>query len=198
MDRGELAEQFALWLQQAAQESRTLVEAVNQLRRGQALALAARWAHLTSCSTAANIRRPSLMTTVVLEKKRYVPVEEVPAPAEPYFATLPLYGPPPLTAPRICQLCGDGFVSWKSLVSHCDKEHGGYNEYRKRLFWEGQRCSALGLPTVRKRSMIANATSAMLHARAGGDGDLEERRELACVVCARKGWLEHRYRCHLR
>ena len=121
----------------------------------------------------------------------------MPAPAEPYFATLPLYGPPPLTAPRICQLCGDGFVSWKSLVSHCDKEHGGYNEYRKRLFWEGQRCSALGLPTVRKRSMIANATSAMLHARAGGDGDLEERREEACVVCARKGWLEHRYRCHL-
>ena len=110
------------------------------------------------------------MTTMVLEKKRYVPVEEVPAPAEPYFATLPLYGPPPLTAPRICQLCGDGFVNWKSLVRHCDKEHGGHNEYRKRLFWEGQRCPALGLPTVRMRSMIANATSAMVHARAGGDG----------------------------
>ena len=67
MDWDELAEQFTLWLQQATQESRTLAEAVKQLRRGQAVALAAWWAHLTSCSTAANIRRPSLMTTVALE-----------------------------------------------------------------------------------------------------------------------------------
>ena len=50
---------------------------------------------------------------------------------------------------------------------------------------------------MRKRNMIANATSAMLFSRAGGTGDLEERREEACVVCARKGWLENRFRCHL-
>ena len=41
VDWDELAEQFTLWLQQAAQESRTLAEAVKQLRRGQAVALAA-------------------------------------------------------------------------------------------------------------------------------------------------------------
>ena len=44
------------------------------------------------------------MTTVALEKKRYAPVGEVPAPGEPHFATLPLCGPPPLTAPRACHL----------------------------------------------------------------------------------------------
>ena len=114
-----------------------------------------------------------------------------------HFATLPSYGPPPLTAPRVCQLCGRGFVNWKALVRHCDKEHGNHNEYRKRVFWEAQRLPALPLPTVRKRNMIANATSAILYTRAGGDGEPEERREEACVVCARKGWLEHRHRCYL-
>ena len=196
VDWGELAEQFVRWLQQAAQASGSLAQALRQLRLGQVVALAAWWAYLT-CFKAAGIRRPSLMTTVVLEKKRYVPVEEVPAPATPYFRTVPLLGRPELTAPRICQLCGDGFVDWKALVSHCDREHGGFNEYRKRVFWEAQRCDTLGLPNVRKRNMIANATSAMLYARPGGDGELEERREVACVVCARKGWLEERHRCHL-
>jgi len=42
----ELAEQFLLWLQEAARESRALAEAVKHLRRGQALALVAWWAHL--------------------------------------------------------------------------------------------------------------------------------------------------------
>ena len=102
-----------------------------------------------------------------------------------------------MTAPRVCQLCGRGFVNWKALVRHCDKEHGNHNEYRKRVFWEAQRLPALPLPTVRKRNTIANATSAILYSRAGGDGEPEERREEACVVCARKGWLEHRHRCYL-
>ena len=56
VDWDEVAEHFALWLQRAAQDSPTLAEAVNHLRRGQAVALVAWWAHLTACSTAANIR----------------------------------------------------------------------------------------------------------------------------------------------
>ena len=45
--------------------------------------------------------------------------------------------------------------------------------------------------------MIANATSAMLQSRPAGEGDVEERREEACVVCARKDWVDMRYRCYL-
>ena len=47
VDWGEVAEQFALWLQEAARESRTFAEAVQQLRRGQAVALAAWYFYLT-------------------------------------------------------------------------------------------------------------------------------------------------------
>ena len=49
----------------------------------------------------------------------------------------------------------------------------------------------------RKRTMIANATSAMLQSRPAGEGDVEERREEACVVCARKDWVDMRYRRYL-
>ena len=45
--------------------------------------------------------------------------------------------------------------------------------------------------------MIAHATSTMLHSRPAGEGDVEERREEACVVCARKDWVDMRYRCYL-
>ena len=138
-----------------------------------------------------------MLTTVTLEKKQYTPVEAVRSPESPYFATVPLLGPAVITAPRECQLCGAGFIDWKALAKHCEREHGGFIEYRKRLFWEAQRCNALGLPNQRKRTMIANATSAMLQSRPGGEGEVEERREEACVVCARKDWVDMRYRCYL-
>ena len=83
------------------------------------------------------------------------------------------------------------------MVGHCDREHGGFNEYRKRLFWEADRCHAFGLPSARKRNMAANATSAIMYSRPGGEEELEERREEACAVCARNGWLEARFQCYL-
>ena len=133
----------------------------------------------------------------MLGKRSYVPVEAVKAPERPYFAAVPLLGLPKITAPRVCQLCGAGFRDWRALVCHCDGEHGGFNEYRKRLFWEADRCLALGLPSVRKRSMVANATTAMLYSVSEGGRELAERRQEACAVCARKDWLEARLQCHL-
>ena len=124
-------------------------------------------------------------------------VDAVKSPETPYFATVPLLGPAVITAPRKCQLCGVGFIGWKALASYCEREHGGFIEYRKRLFWEAQRCDALGLPNQRKRTMVANATTAMLHSRPAREGDVEERREEACVACARKDWVDMRYRCYL-
>ena len=114
-----------------------------------------------------------------------------------YFRTVPLLGPPVLTAPRMCHLCGAGFTNWKALRRHCDHEHRGMTEYRKRLFWEAQKCDALGLPSQRKRTMVANASAAMVHSGPGDEGEFEERKEEACVVCARKWWLSARFRCYL-
>ena len=172
-----------------------LQEVMKHIRLGQLCVLALWWAHLKPGK--GSIRRPSMLTTVVLDKKQYTPVDAVMSPETPFFATVPLLGPAVITAPRECQLCGAGFINWRALANHCTREHGGFIEYRKRLFWEGQRCDALGLPNQRKRTMIANATSAMLQSRPAGEGDVEERREEACVVCARTDWVDMRYRCYL-
>ena len=196
VDWSERAEQFILFFQAAVLESPPLATALGQMRRGQLRVLALWWAYL-NCRKATGIERPSLMTALALEKKKYVPVEAVAAPEKPYFATVPLFGLPNISAPRVCQLCGAGFRDWSALVGHCSREHGGFNEYRKRLFWEADRCHALGLPNARKRNMVANAATAIVYSRPGGEGDLEERRQEACVVCARKGWLESRFQCYL-
>ena len=45
--------------------------------------------------------------------------------------------------------------------------------------------------------MVVNVTTAMLYSSPGGASELEERRQEACAVCARKGWLEVRFQCHL-
>ena len=64
-DWEELAEEFVLWLGKAVVKSRSLQEAVRQLSLGHAVVLAAWWAYLT-CSKAGKIRKPSVMTSVVL------------------------------------------------------------------------------------------------------------------------------------
>ena len=133
VDWSERAEQFALFLQAAALKSLLPAETLRHVRRGQLRVLALWWAYL-SCRKAGSIRRPSLMTTLALAKKSYVPVEAVAGPETPYFATVPLLGLPTLSAPRVCQLCGAGFRGWRCLVGHCSQKHGGLNEYRKRLF----------------------------------------------------------------
>ena len=47
--------------------------------------------------------------------------------------------------------------------------------------------------------MIANATVRILHSSAGYAPELssEQRKQEACVVCARKDWTQHRHRCYL-
>ena len=56
---------------------------------------------------------------------------------------------------------------------------------------------ALPLSPTRKRTMLANFCSAQLQCRPGGTGEAVPRGEAACVVCARKDWLESRFKCFL-
>lgn len=120
-------------------------------------------------------------------------------PEIPYFqqdASDP-FAPPRLLAPRVCELCGLGFVSRKALEDHAGREHGGVTEMRKRIFWLAQQMTALPLSIRRKRNMLANFDQELRCCRLGGTGDLEPRCDVACVVCARKGWLNLRYLVYL-
>ena len=122
--------QLALFLQVAALESPPLAEALGQLRRSQLRVLALWWAR-PNCRKAADIRPPLLTTALMLEKKRYVPVDAMASPEKPHFTTVPLLESAKLSTPRMCHLCGAGLRDCSALVSHCDREHGGFNEYRK-------------------------------------------------------------------
>ena len=146
-------------------------------------------------------------------KLMYIPVEAVCCPATPYFiedARAP-FAPPRVTPPRVCPLCGRGFITWKALELHADREHGGVNEWPKTFFWHAEpKCGlskdleegaepllALPLSMTRKRNMLSNFDQALRCCRVGGYGELEVREDVACVVCARKEWLEERYWVYL-
>ena len=76
VDWSERAEQFTPFLQATVLQSPMLATTLKQMRRGQLCVLALWWTYLIS-RKAASIRRPSLMTTLALGKKRYVPVAVV-------------------------------------------------------------------------------------------------------------------------
>ncbi len=72
-----------------------------------------------------------------------MPAAEVNSPEPPHFIALAEgHGlgatEPIISAPRPCLLCGAGFVTRDALRRHCDKEHGGHNQYRTRVFYEAK------------------------------------------------------------
>ena len=104
--------------------------------------------------------------------------------------------------PVMCWICGEGFVDNKSLGKHCDKSHGDYAEYRKRLFWRAQKDGFKPLLPWVKRHILQAATFHTTYSVPGSFclkwsqpeamSIAQERAEVACVVCARKDWLEKR------
>ena len=109
--------------------------------------------------------------------------------------------------PVMCWICGEGFVHNKALHKHCCAEHGDYAEYRKRLFWRAQRDGFKPLLPWVKRHMLEAATFHVTYSVPGSFSlkmshpeaflVARERSETACVVCARKDWLENRFTVHL-
>ena len=123
-----------------------------------------------------------------------------------------IHGLPELSPPRMCELCGAGFVTWSDLNKHVEGKHGNWAEYRKRVFWHAQfdtqnPCYGLPLSWKRKRRMIANATtrlvsSAQLHEEGPPeDGptppERVRRKMVGCAVCATKMWEERMRRCYM-
>ena len=139
--------------------------------------------------------RASEFALLLAPRPNYVPVGRVSCPEVPFFvedADEP-FDPPTLQAPRVCQLCGAQFLDLLALSRHAEEAHGGWAEMRKRIFWEAEQLEALPLSFKRKRNMIANYDAAFRCSRPGCMGASEPRADVACVVCARKGWLESRF-----
>ena len=135
----------------------------------------------------------------VSAKKDYTTKEKVHCPDIPYFIkdALDPFATPRLTAPILCELCGRGFLDKRALHDHFQDSHGGIQEVRKTIFWHAEQLDALPLSMKRKRTMLANFDQALRCCRPGGTGELEPRRDVACVVCARKGWLDARFPVYL-
>ena len=123
-----------------------------------------------------------------------------------------LQGLPELSPPRMCELCGAGFVTWSDLNKHVEGKHGNWAEYRKRVFWHAQfdtqnPCYGLPLSWKRKRRMIANATTRLVSGPKlrGEEGEEERptvpertyRKMIGCAVCATKVWEERMRRCYM-
>ena len=89
-----------------------------------------------------------------------------------------------------------------ALFTHCGEAHGDCAEYRKRLFWRAQRGGFKPLLPWVKRHVLAPDTFHLTYSVPGSSSlewshpeaflIAEERPELACVICARKDWLEPR------
>ena len=109
--------------------------------------------------------------------------------------------------PVMCWICGEGFLSNGCLKEHCEKHHGDYAEYRKRLFWRAQRDGFMPMLPWVKRHILQAATFHLAYYVPGTrnmkwshpDSTVAAtpRAEVACVVCARRDWIEQRFRVHL-
>ena len=110
-----------------------------------------------------------------------------------------------LPPPVVCELCHQGFLHFAALASHCEKKHKGYPEYRKQILWKFQRAGPQALQLWLKRSMLqAYSFFEQFSIPSSGANfwskalpKAKPRKEVACVVCAQKDWLEHRYECLL-
>ena len=80
-----------------------------------------------------------------------------------------------------------------SLFKHCREKHVDPAEYRKRIFWQADRNGFLPLHLTYSipgsLGLRWHHPDAMAVAR--------PRCEVACVVCARKDWLENRHSVYL-
>ena len=108
----------------------------------------------------------SVNSQYIFNRGTYVPAAAVESPSPPHFAVVAA-GPRGaaghatcrIEAPRVCQLCGRGFLNWQALFHHAQEAHHSFAEYRKRIFYEAESMDALPLPHSRKRTMLANFVS---------------------------------------
>ena len=156
-----IAEKFILFAQH-----HDLTSTIQQMHKQRVAALTIFHAHLLALPK--RCLQISDRVPFILPRGRYVPQDKVQSPNPPYFIAPAAEetGSPAqarIEAPRICQLCGKGFLHFEALVKHCGDEHYSYAEYRKRLFFEAEQIPALPLTHQRKRTMLANFSFHQTH-----------------------------------
>ena len=105
------------------------------------------------------------------------------------------------SAPVTCELCHVGLAGHDKLLSHCHRKHGGFVEYRKRVFYKAREAGHCELQPWVKRNMVQAFQFFRLHSVPSSCNDYTlkatkeavPRREEACAVCAVRDWLENRY-----
>ena len=107
----------------------------------------------------------------------------------------------------MCWICGEGFTHNGTFFQHCKAAHGGYAEYRKRLLWRAQQDGFKPLLPWVKRHILQSATFHLTFSVPGSFSlhwnhpeaiaTARKRCEVACVVCARRDWLENRFCVYL-
>ncbi len=95
----------------------------------------------------------------------------------------------------------EGFTHNGAFFQHCSDAHGAYAEYRKRLLWRAQHDGFKPLLPWVKRHILRSATFHLTLSVPGSFSfhwnhpeaiaTARTRCEVACVVCARKDWLEN-------
>ena len=105
------------------------------------------------------------------------------------------------SAPVTCELCHVGLAGHDILQSHCHRNHYGFAEYRKRVFFKAREAGHCESHPWVKRNMVQAFQFFRLHSVPSSFNDYMlkakrkavPRREEACAVCAVRDWLENRY-----
>ena len=109
-----------------------------------------------------------------------------------------------VTAPVVCELCHEGFIGKDALCRHCEKVHGNWAEYRKRVFFEATKAGLHPQEPWVKRAMLQSHSFFLRYYVPSSYNDWTTkvdqavpRRQEACAICARLDWLEGRYPMYL-
>ena len=128
----------------------------------------------------------------------YVPGAEIDGDELRTFADDPI-----ISGPLVCQLCDADFISEKSFTEHKKDCHAGECEYRKRVLYLMEEQGCRPITAQEKRIMVQNFAHFQQYCYPGAmgnyfaEGEEVPRCEAACAICARKDWLEHRFKLRL-
>ena len=141
-----------------------------------------------------------------IPKPVYTPASAVDAPSPPHFvqqlqADTTEPSRPQIQPPRVCCLCGKGFVDAPAFWRHCEAEHHSWAEARKRMFWEAEKLESIPLLPPDKRRIVQNFTAALSYCRPAeghfGRDKVCMRQSVGCATCARVDWIENCFPCFL-
>ena len=141
-----------------------------------------------------------------IPKPVYTPASAVNAPSPPHFvqklqADATERSRPQIQPPRVCCLCGKGFIDAPALWRHCESEHHSWAEARKRMLWEAEKLESIPLLPSDKRRLVQNFAADLSYCRPAeghfGRDKVCMRQLVGCATCARVDWIATFFPCFL-